>query len=209
MLDRKTPCSVPTAHCFGVGGVDRDVDGARHGRRGRALERLPAVAAHLHVRLIDAQRDHLVARELDVVVVDLAQPRDRLPGLAARRASASARRSAAACRRASAPTRSRAPGPVKRRTRSFSGPCLPSAAISVSTGSALVAPAGTLNVPTLDPISSEPSAGSTSSEPISSLGGGVLVADDSAESPSPPHPAATSAIRMNVLRSFRASLWTT
>jgi hypothetical protein len=66
-----------------------------------------------------------------------------------------------------------------------------------------------LNVPTLDPTSSEPSAGSTSSEPISSLGGGVLVADDSAESPSPPHPAATSAIRMIVLRSFRASWWTT
>jgi hypothetical protein len=74
----------------------------------------------------------------------------------------------------------------------------------------LVAPAGSLNVPTLDPIRSEPSAGSTSSEPISSAAAGVLAGGSSEPPPSLPHPAATSAIRMSVvLRSFRASLWTT
>jgi hypothetical protein len=79
------------------------------------------------------------------------------------------------------------------------------------TDSTLVAPDGSLNVPTLDPISSEPSAGSTSSEPISSAAAGVLATDgDSSEPPSPPHPVATSATRMIVVvRSFRASLWTT
>jgi hypothetical protein len=78
------------------------------------------------------------------------------------------------------------------------------------TCSTLVAPAGSLNVPTLDPISSEPSAGSMSTEPISSDAAGVLMVDGSAsEEPSPPHPAATSATRMNVLTSFRAWSWTT
>ena len=72
---------------------------------------------------------------------------------------------------------------------------LPGAVRSALNFAAFDPPAGTRNAPAEEPISSEPSAGSTASEPTSVLGSGVgAAASSSEEEEPPPHPAATSAM---------------
>src|SRR6478736_4137976 len=93
------------------------------------------------------------------------------------------------------PEASSAPGPVDRRTRSVKGPVpVPGAVRSALNLAACDPPAGTRNAPAEEPISKEPSAGSTASEPTSVLGSGVGVASSSPEEEAEPHPANTSAI---------------
>ena len=77
------PWSVETAHCVGLPGLTAMSIGAATDGASRALPRLAAVGGDLdHARVLVAQREDPVAVDLDLVVVGLAEPRDRLPRLA-------------------------------------------------------------------------------------------------------------------------------